>query len=312
MNFRPLPFQATLEDYQQQTAERYEFASWENLKAFVEAVARPGEAFQFESAVEAVIGGDAAALRSLLHGNPELVRARSRRRHGATLLHYIAANGVEGFRQKSPANAVEMATILLRAGAEADATAHMYGGEQTTMNMLVSSDPPARAGVQVALAETLADFGAAMQGTPLMTALAFGHADAAEALVRRGARVDNLAAAAGLGRLEEAAGMLGEADSETRHRALALASQHGHAEIVRLLLDAGEDPSRYNPVGNHPHSTPLHQAALGGHEAVVRVLVERGAGLELLDKIYHGTPLGWANHAGQREIAEYLRTRAGG
>ena len=128
MTFRPLPFQATLEDYRQQTAERYEFSSWEGLKAFVEAVARRGEAFQFESAVEAVIGGDAAGLRSLLQANPELVRARSLRRHGATLLHYIAANGMEGFRQKSPANAVEMATILLRAGAEADATAHMYGG----------------------------------------------------------------------------------------------------------------------------------------------------------------------------------------
>ena len=36
-------------------------------------------------------------------------------------------------------------------------------------------------------------------------------------------------------------------------------------QIVRMLLDAGEDPNRYNPVGAHSHSTPLHQAAVGGH-----------------------------------------------
>ena len=62
-----------------------------------------------------------------------------------------------------------------------------------------------------------------------------------------------------------------------RHRALALAAQLGHVEIVRLLLDAGEDPDRYNPADSHAHTTPLHQAALAGHDAVVRLLVERGA-----------------------------------
>ena len=44
-----------------------------------------------------------------------------------------------------------------------------------------------------------------------------------------------------------------------------------------MLLNAGEDPSRYNPVGCHAHSTPLHQAALAGHIGVVRLLVQRGA-----------------------------------
>jgi ankyrin repeat protein len=40
--------------------------------------------------------------------------------------------------------------------------------------------------------------------------------------------------------------LLPSTDAEVRHRALSLAAQHGHAEIVRLLLDAGEDPNRYN------------------------------------------------------------------
>src|SRR5229473_7451150 len=105
-----------------------------------------------------------------------------------------------------------------------------------------------------------------------MTALAFGYPSAAEALAKRGARVDNLAAAAGLGRLADARQFLAAADGETRHRALALAAQHGHADIVRLLLDAGEDPNRYNPEGNHSHSTPLHQAVWSGSLDAVRVL----------------------------------------
>jgi ankyrin repeat protein len=140
-----------------------------------------------------------------------------------------------------------------------------------------------------------------------MTALAFGYKDAANALVRRGAQANTLAAAAGLGRWDDSVRLLPNATSEDRHRALALAAQHGHVEIVRLLLDAGEDPNRYNPEGNHSHSTPLHQAAWSGHEGVVRLLVERGASLEMADTTWKGTPLDWAIHGGRTEIAEYLR-----
>ncbi len=182
------------------------------------------------------------------------------------------------------------------------------------MSMLVSSSYPAKAGLQVGLVETLLDFGAAIEGrgsgewtSPLMTALAFGYQGAGEALIRRGARVDNVAAAAGLGRLADARQLLGTASSEERHRALALAAQHGHVEIVRLLLDAGEDPNRYNPKGNHGHSTPLHQAVWSGHDIVVRLLVERGARLDIKDTIYRSTPLGWAVYAGRTDIAEHLR-----
>jgi ankyrin repeat protein len=315
---------ATLElaDAQLTIARCYSFQSWPALAEYVEAVTRDGSpVFQFESAVEAVINGEVAALRASLREHPELVRARSTRIthfdppvHRATLLHYVAANGVEGYRQKTPKNAVEVAETLLKAGAEVDALADMYGGQWTTMTLLVSSCHPAEAGVQVALVDTLLDFGAAIDGrgfgqggSPLLMALGFGYRSAAEALVRRGARVDNIAAAAGLGRLADARQLLAAASSEHRHRALALAAQHGHVEIVRLLLDTGEDPNRYNPKGNHGHSTPLHQAVLAGHDAVVRLLVDRGARLDIKDTIYQGTPLGWARYAGQTQIEKYLR-----
>ena len=88
-----------------------------------------------------------------------------------------------------------------------------------------------------------------------------------------------------------------------------MAAQFGRTDIVRLLLDAGENPNRYNPTGNHSHSTPLHQAAVAGHFDTVRLFVERGARLDLKDAWFDGTPRGWAEYAGHKEIAEYLRER---
>src|SRR5205807_10347183 len=101
------------------------------------------------------VSGDVPSLSAMLRGDPTLVRARSTRRHHATLLHYVAANGVEGGRQKTPANAVEVANLLLDAGADVDALADMYDAKCTTMSMLVSSCHPAKAGLQAALAEPL-------------------------------------------------------------------------------------------------------------------------------------------------------------
>jgi hypothetical protein len=292
-------------------ARWYDFLDWAALTAYVEGVARDDS---FEAAVEAVVGGDVAGLADLLRAHADLIHARSERvapfdppRHRATLLHYVAANGVEGYRQKTPPNAVDIAEALLSAGADVDALADMYGGQCTTMSLLVSSCHPARAGVQVALVDKLADHGASVGPSPLKTALVFGYLDAAEALVRRGAPVDDVAAAAGLGRVEDVKRLLPDSTPEQRHSAFALSAQLGHTGVVRLLLEAGEDPDRYNPPSHHAHSTPLHQAALAGHLAVVRLLVERGARLDNRDKLWQGTPLGWAEHGAKKEVADYLR-----
>jgi hypothetical protein len=316
----------TIEDAKLAVARWYDFQDWAALTEFVESVSDPeSETYRFEMAVDAVVNGDAVDLKAMIEANPRIVHARSTRRthfdppvHRSTLLHYIAANGVEGYRQKTPKNAVEIAKILLENGSDPDSLCDLYGGECTTMGLLVSSGHPAAAGLQSELVDTLVDFGASVEPvgggkwrSPLMTALAFGYVDAALTLVSRGATVSDLAAAAGLGRVRDAERLLESADAATRHRALALAAQMGHAEIVGLLLDAGEDPNRYNPPGNHGHSTPMHQAALAGREAVVRLLVERGARTDIKDTIYHGTPLGWAEHGGQTAIADYLRGLGG-
>jgi ankyrin repeat protein len=269
-----------------------------------------------------VIDGDIATLRALLNYDPRLVRARSTRvnhfdppMHRATLLHYLAANGVEGYRQRSPKNAVEVARLLLSTGADPNALSWAYGGQCTTMALLVSSTPPAEAGVQVPLVEILIDFDASMvpagEGnwtSPVETALVFGKHDAAQALVRRGAPIDSLAAAAGLGRIEDVKRLLPSAGDQDRHRALALAAQSGQADAVGVLLDAGEDPNRFNPPGTHSHTPPIHQAIAAGHLNVVKLLVERGARLDIKDTIHQGTPLGWAKYCDQPAIAAYLQS----
>jgi hypothetical protein len=315
----------SLEDARLAIARNYDFLDWPSLAGFVDAVAQDGPVYAFEAAVEAVVNGDLTSLQDALRHDPALIHARSSRVccfdppvHGATLLHYIAANGVEAYRQKTPGNAVEIARALLVAGAEPDALADMYGTACTTMSMLVSSSHPANAGLQVALTGLLLDFGAAIEGCgggkwerPLFTALAFGMGDVATFLAERGASID-LPAAAGLGLVGEAARQIVSANQDQCRRALSLAAQQGHAEIVGLLLDAGLDPNCFNPDSNHPHTTPLHQAVLGGHEDVVRLLVARGARLDICDTIWDGTPLGWAIHAGGKKdkarMADCLRS----
>lgn len=193
-------------------ARAYAFLDWASLEALVTAGNDPQSAVaRFEAAVEMVVEGHLEALQEAVRVDPALVRARSSRvtcfdppRHRATLLHYIAANGVEGDRQRSPANAPAIAKALLEAGADPNALADLFGGQCTTFSLLVSSDPPARAGVQIALIDTLLDHGAGLEPrgegnwvSPLMTALVFNFPAAAETLARRGAPVDSLAAAAG-------------------------------------------------------------------------------------------------------------------
>ncbi len=155
-------------DAQLALARSYSFKDWSSLAEWVQAIHEPGSpTARFETAVEAVINGDAATLQRLLRETPELAQSRSTivthhdpPIHRATLLHYVAANGVESYRQKTPTSAVEIARILLEAGSAPDALAEMYGGQCTTMSMLVSSSHPAQAGVQIPLVDLLIGYGA--------------------------------------------------------------------------------------------------------------------------------------------------------
>src|SRR5712691_4292232 len=111
-----------LADAQFVIAREYGFESWPKFAKHVEALTRDSSSVsRFEAAVNAIIAGDVATLERLLRQDPQLIRERSTRVHQATLLHYIGANGVEDYRQKTPRNAVAVAETLLGAGAEVDA-----------------------------------------------------------------------------------------------------------------------------------------------------------------------------------------------
>src|ERR1700685_4076056 len=136
------------------------FESWSRLARHLEAIARANSPVNhFELAVDAIVIGDIATLKQLLHQNSGLTRAHSTRRHRATLLHYISANGVEGYRQKTPKNIVQIAKTLLRAGADVNAVCDVYDGA-TTLGLAASSIHPERAGVQNELLQVLLDCGA--------------------------------------------------------------------------------------------------------------------------------------------------------
>ncbi len=302
----------SLSDVQLAIAREHGFASWARLKRHIE---RPTPAddlklppheriedIAFRRAVDLLDAGDVAALRSHLDEHPNLVHQHVVLEGGnyfrnPTLLEFVAENPVR--HGTLPANIVQVAEIVLDAGAKQDPSAM-----NETLALVCSGRVPRECRVQLPLIELLCDHGAD-PNRAMSAALVHAEFDAVSALIRRGAQVD-LVVAAGVGRMEDARRLLASAGAEDRHRALALAAQFGHTEVVRLLLDAGEDPNRYNPIGFHSHSTPLHQAALAGHEEIVRLLVERGARVDAKDSLWQGTPAGWAKHEGRTQIEEYL------
>jgi ankyrin repeat protein len=305
--------QLSLSDAQLAIAREYGFPSWARLKAHIEKPALSDqldlphheriEDATFRRAVELLDAGDAAGLRAFLNQHPNLARQHVTFEGGnyfrnPTLLEFVAENPVR--HGTLPDNIVGVAKAILDAGVEQSAL-------NETLMLVSTGSVPRECGMQRPLIDLLCDHGAD-PNSAIHAAAVHGELEAVNALLGRGARID-LPMAAALGRIEEARRLLPSTKSEDRHLALALAAQFGHVEIVRLLLDAGENPSRYNPVGGHSHTTPLHQAAGAGQHELARLLVERGARLDLKDILWGATPADWARHAGKTEIEAYLRRK---
>jgi len=87
---------------------------------------------------------------------------------------------------------------------------------------------------------------------------------------------------------------------------LLWAAKDGHEAVVRLLLDRGAViESRDTSYGQ----SPLSWAAEKGHEAVVRLLLDRGADTESRSKTGK-TPLQYAEMFGGKKTAELLQNRS--
>jgi len=72
----------------------------------------------------------------------------------------------------------------------------------------------------------------------------------------------------------------------------------------------GRRSKPYNPVEAIPTRHRCTKLP-GRHDEVVRLLVERGARLDLKDVLWRATPADWARHAGRTEIEAYLRRQMG-
>jgi hypothetical protein len=267
----------------------------------------------FEKAATAVLGGDASGLKALLVSHPTLASERSSLPHHATLLHYIADNGVVSLGSY-PGNAVEIVDLLLAAGADVNATADFYGGGATTLGLVATSIHPARARVQISLLERLIAAGAEIdvfdaagnRQRAVVGCLANGRPEAANWLAGHGALLD-LEAAAGVGRLDIVESFFGS-DGKLKDAAvwaqlgpgLVWASEYGHVGVMDFLMDRGVDP-REEVKGVHA----LDMAVCGGHLPAIRLLIQRGAPLESLNR-YGGTPLGMAFYVLGRRDAVHI------
>lgn len=302
-----------LSDAQLTVAREAGFPSWLRLKRHIEKPALADrldlphhdriEAADFRHAVELIDAGDATGLREHLRKHPHLTHQRVLFEGGnyfrnPSLLEFSAENPIR--HGKLPENIVEIAKVILEAGIEQPVV-------NETLMLVATGSVSRECGVQIPLINLLCDHGAGPDSATHPAALN-GELEALQALVSRGARVD-LPIAATLDRIEDFGRLLPTADSETRHLALALASQYERIEMIRLLLEAGEDPNRFNPVGGHSHATPLHQAALRGNADLVRLLLKHGARPDIKDVLWHSTPAGWAQCGGHGELESYLREK---
>ena len=285
------------------TAKQH-FESWDRFVAFREALRDTDSLVaQFELAVDAIVSGDLDTLERVLREHPQVITARSWRTHHSTLLLYVGSNGVEGYRQRTPRNAVRIAEMLLDAGADVDAVGDMYRGT-TTLGLVATSIHPVRMGVQEALIDVLVARGASVDravapdytgGRVVNACLANGRGEGAVLVAKHGAMLD-LEGAGGVGRLDivktffdDQGRLTLQATPDDLKSSFKWGCAYGHIDVVRFLIDRGIDVGE-----RHRGETPLHVAAGGGHLEIVMLLLARGAPLEVQDEVWDGTPLGWA------------------
>lgn len=314
--------QCRLADAQFVIARSHGFESWPKFSKHLNELSQKSSVVaKFETAADAICNGDIKTLKRLLAEKPQLIHSRSTREHEATLLHYVSANGVEGYRQKTPKNIVEIAKVLLTAGADVNAEADVYGGGATTLGLVATSVHPFRAGVQNPLMQILLDHGAEIdhetsagnRQNAVTGCLANGRGEAAAFLADRGARL-NLESAAGVGRLDVVKGFFnadGSLKAKTTRKQLQSAFHHacawGRLNVVEFLLEKDVNLGGHHGDGQ----TPMHCAAITGQLETIKFLLKQDAPLEAKN-IYGGTVLGqtlWsAAHGGDPKVyAEIIK-----
>ena len=195
------------------------------------AVALPEGAERVRQFLDAIRKGDSGAIRTLLEAEPALVDARW-------------SDGVPAVRLALYYRHPEIASMLIERGAALDVCDAASAGQLKRLRELVERDP--------SLVNRYSSDGA----TPLGLAAFFGHRDAVEFLLDRGAKIDMPATNPAF-------------PFVPLHSAMAA----GHKAIVELLLARGADVKVREGGG----MTVLHVAAALGNLEHVEMLLKRGA-----------------------------------
>jgi ankyrin repeat protein len=249
---------------------------------------------KFHPAIAAINSGDLETFKALIAQDPTLATGRSSRSH-PTLLQCVALEG------KDKPNNVEMARVLIDSGAELNEP------------LVASASMNNRA-----VAEVLLDSGAAIDGTggwlPLEEALYWNSQDVLALLLERGAAVQNLRIAAGLGRTDLIEGYF-NSDGSLKPEAGKINWPWGDLETI-ACSNQGQTgkQSLSSRVKEWSQDAPgiinnaFVYACMHGHIDAARLLLEHGAEINVVPGgfDYAGTGLHYAALNGHRAMVEFL------
>ena len=286
----------------------------------------------FYQAVQAIDAGDSEMLRKLLSDYPKLTAARGyfdeyyeySYFRGATLLHHVTG---EPQRVPLPENAVELATILLAAGADPNAATL---DSVTTAELAVAADQLEWAEIKGDLLSLLYEQGAdpdRNNGKVLHDLLTSRQMELAKVLLAAGASVD-LRFAAALNRTDLMAGFFKDGaptpeanrlyranpdtiltDQQVVDEALHYAVYNSGREAIDFLLEKGANIDAL--VGGFWQwdwgSTALHKAVDTEDVELIRYLLEKGADTTIGDARWSETPYDWAGYYENDAMREVLK-----
>lgn len=249
---------------------------------------------KFHPALKAIQADDVEKFKALVAADPSLATSRSTRGH-PTLLQAVALDG------KDKSHNVEMAQVLIDAGAELNEP------------LVAAASVDNRA-----VAELLLDHGAAIDGTggwtPLEEALYWNNRNVLALLLERGAKVQNLRTAAGLGRTDLIESYF-SADGTLKAEAGKLNWPWGDPDVIaasnhpakgkQSLVDRVKawSQDQQGIVNN-----AFVYACMHGHIDAAKLLLDKGAEINLIPGgfDYAGTGLHYAALNGHRSMIEFL------
>lgn len=249
---------------------------------------------KFHPAMKAIKADDLERFRSLVAEDPSLATSRSTRSH-PTLLQCVVLDG------KDKPNNVEMAKILMDAGAELNEPLGAAGS--------IDNRP---------VAELLLDRGAAIDGTggwsPLEEALYWNSKNMIALLLERGAKVQNLRTAAGLGRTDLIEDYF-NADGSLKPEAGRINWPWGNHEAI---ANSNHDPKGKQTLSDRVNSWSQDRqgiidnafvyACMHGHIDAAKLLLDKGAKIDAIPGgfDYAGTGLHYAALNGHRAMVQFL------